>query len=233
MNEQKCYFNPLKIYDFCNPKVLELYSGEKNILDIGCGSGALAKELKLINNKAVIYGLDISDESGVIASQYLDKFFLVDLDNSSLPDFGIKFDLIILADVLEHLKRPDIFLVSLKKYLNEQGSLIISIPNIAHWSVRLSLLRGEFNYTNTGILDETHLRFFTRKTLNDMIQKCGYIITETKYIIKEFFKVNFLKKLFYQYLFFGKKGLVSNLLAIKLSQVELTAWQFVFKLKLK
>jgi 2-polyprenyl-3-methyl-5-hydroxy-6-metoxy-1,4-benzoquinol methylase len=196
MNEQESYFNPLKIYDYCNPKVLELYSGEKNILDIGCGSGALAKELKLINNKAVLYGIDISEDSGVIASQYLDRFFLVDLDNSPLPEFGVKFDLIIMADVLEHLKRPDLFLASLKKYLNHQGSLIISIPNIAHWSVRLSLLRGEFNYTKIGILDETHLRFFTYKTLTDMIDKCGYILVAKEYIMRDFLNSTQLKKLF-------------------------------------
>lgn len=82
-----------------------------------------------------------------------------------------KFDVITFADVLEHLRDPNQALTRAKDYLKEDGFIIISLPNVANWRVRLSLLLGKFNYTKTGILDESHLRFYNLETAKNLIGK--------------------------------------------------------------
>lgn len=212
MDIKEKYFKRLKVYNNVNYKIMELYSGENKILDIGCGSGALCNAIKKINSNAIIYGIDVSREAGKIASKSLNKFYKLDLDNDPLPAFGVHFDLIVCGDVLEHLKKPDLLLSNLKKYLSADGSIIISVPNIAYWPLRMALLRGNFDYTETGILDATHLRFFTRKTIADMIKVCGYNIIVVEYIVMPVLST------FERVLLYLKKF---NLIAI----------QFVFKIK--
>jgi 2-polyprenyl-3-methyl-5-hydroxy-6-metoxy-1,4-benzoquinol methylase len=91
---------------------------------------------------------------------------------------GERFTRAILLDVLEHLKKPETILDECHDLLERDGQLIISVPNIANIAVRISLLLGEFNYTERGILDKTHLRFFTRKTARKMVESRGYQVLE-------------------------------------------------------
>lgn len=179
---KNAYFNGIELYDNVNPTILEFYSGEKKVLDIGCGSGLLGKAIKGANANAVVYGIDYSEAAGGNATKVLDRYDTVDLDDEELPAYGRDFDLIILADVLEHLKRPDQLLTKLHKVLAPQGSVLISVPNVAHFRVRKTLLAGRFRYTDTGILDRTHLRFFTRETLYQMVSSCGYNVLGEKHI---------------------------------------------------
>ncbi len=176
------YFKGIEVYDNYNPKILEFYSGEKNILDIGCGSGLLGKTIKAANASAVVYGLDYSDSAGKLAVKVLDRYDTVDLDNQNLPHYDRRFDLIIIGDVLEHLKRPDQLLNTLHEVLAVAGVVLISVPNVAHFRIRKTLLAGRFRYTDTGILDRTHLKFFTRETLYQMVTACGYKVLGEKHI---------------------------------------------------
>ena len=82
------------------------------------------------------------------------------------------------ADILEHLKRPDLVLLRFKKYLSKSGHLILSVPNIAYFTLRLKLLLGRFEYEEKGILDVTHLRFFTLNSITRMLYECGYRIAK-------------------------------------------------------
>lgn len=175
-------FDGLDVYENVNPKIVELYAQERVVLDIGCGAGALGACLKRINPLVVVHGLDISAEAGVAAAGRLDRFACVDLDCSPLPDFATKYDLIIVGDVLEHLKRPDTLLKSLHTVLKEGGGLIVSVPNIANYSIRLRLLFGRFAYTETGILDRSHLRFFTHASICSLVTACGYDVVAERYI---------------------------------------------------
>lgn len=169
---QNSYF-----YDNINDFVLQWYEGEQSILDIGCGTGLLAREMKKKNPESIIFGFDISENVKPYAEKNLDVFYQVDLDKEEdYPDIPQQFDLIILADVLEHTKRPDVLLKRVSQYLNPGGKIIISIPNIAHWSIRLDLLMGRFTYQQTGILDNSHLRFFTYQNICDLITGSGYRI---------------------------------------------------------
>lgn len=169
-------------YENVNPKITELYGGERLVLDIGCGSGALGAWIKRENSHAVVHGIDISSEAGKTATERLDAFWCVDLDLSPLPETGMKYDLIIMGDLLEHLKRPDIFLARIADHLAPGGKVIVSVPNIANYSIRLRLLCGEFRYTETGIMDRTHLRFFTWGSFKELVDQGGFFIEKRSFI---------------------------------------------------
>ncbi|MDD2899710.1 MAG: class I SAM-dependent methyltransferase [Desulfuromonadaceae bacterium] len=175
-------FSGHEIYENVNPRIAALYAGEKVVLDIGCGSGALGAWIKRENIHALVHGIDISPDAGITASERLDRFWCVDLDLSPLPDAGLKYDLIIMGDLLEHLKRPDLFLKQVSKFLAPGGTVIVSVPNIANYSIRLRLLCGEFRYTDTGIMDRTHLRFFTWRSFSELIELCGFSIEKRTFI---------------------------------------------------
>jgi len=91
------------------------------------------------------------------------------------------FDIIICADVLEHLVRPDLVLMKFAKYLSKKGYVLASIPNIVNWYYRLKFLFGTFNYEESGILDKTHLRFFTLKTVKELFEASDYRIIRIDY----------------------------------------------------
>jgi len=175
-------FSGMEIYENVNPKITGLYAGEDSVLDIGCGSGALGAWIKRENRRAVVHGVDISAEAGMAAAERLDSFWCVDLDLSPLPETGLKYDLIILGDILEHLKRPDLFLTGINDCLAPNGKVIVSVPNVANYSVRLRLLLGEFRYTETGIMDRTHLRFFTWRSFSELINRSGFAIEKRLFI---------------------------------------------------
>lgn len=161
-----------KVYDYVNPCIMKFAPKNKLVLDVGCGTGALGRELK--KNGNAVYGIEISDKSIEISRSCLDKVFKIDLESEQiLPFKENEFDVIIFGDVLEHLRDPLSVLKSFKKYLKKSGRMIISLPNIANWAIRLQLLSGKFEYTSEGILDDTHVRFFTLKTAKDLIRGAG------------------------------------------------------------
>jgi 2-polyprenyl-3-methyl-5-hydroxy-6-metoxy-1,4-benzoquinol methylase len=156
-----------------------LVGNNRDVLDIGCGEGFFAAELKKAGNRVV--GVDALP--AVSESHALEQYFSADL-NDARGVFrqlnGRRFDRVLLLDVLEHLVRPEQLLAEAKSALNANGCLIVSLPNVAHFAVRLALLFGQFNYAERGILDRTHLRFFTRKTARRLLEAAGYEILETR-----------------------------------------------------
>jgi 2-polyprenyl-3-methyl-5-hydroxy-6-metoxy-1,4-benzoquinol methylase len=128
------------------------------ILDIGAGNGDIGRELKQ-KNFANIYAIEVDQKSKEHISSFY-KEIASDMDTVSQR----KFDIILLLDVLEHVNNPAKFLEVAVSMLNPGGKILISLPNVAHWSVRIPLLFGKFNYKERGILDKTHLTFFTRNT---------------------------------------------------------------------
>ena len=153
-----------------------------SVLDLGCWTGRLGEKLKK-EKGCYVAGVDIDKTALKIAAGRLDFVCAADLDFSKVLKKKIirKFDYIVLTDVLEHLKNPEELLVTAKKFLTKDGLLIASVPNVANWSVRLPLLFGRFDYEETGILDKTHLRFFTQKTARKMFENSGYTIEKIKF----------------------------------------------------
>lgn len=142
------------------------------VLDVGCNNGLIGREIIRLS-QASIDGIDINEEALEEAGKSYRKVFRRDLYQSKLEIDAEKYDYIVFSDILEHLPRPDLILRDAKKYLKDDGKIIISLPNVARFEVRLDLLFGNFDYS-PGILSEDHLRFFTKKSAIEMIRKCGY-----------------------------------------------------------
>ncbi|WNN91270.1 glycosyltransferase [Gloeocapsopsis dulcis] len=157
-------------------KLYYLVGENKRVVDFGCATGYLAQLLKQRGCK--VTGVEINPEAAKIAEQYCEQVIVADLDIVHLAEIlpAQSFDVAIFGDVLEHLRDPWRVLQQTQHLLNSSGFVVASIPNIAHGSIRLALLQGKFEYTQLGILDNTHLRFFTKKTLEDLFENTGYFI---------------------------------------------------------
>ena len=159
--------------------IIDMIKINSRILEFGSANGRLTKYLsKKMNCEIDI--VEIDEESGKEASKYSKKSLIGEIEGDIekykwLEEFnGEKYDYIIFADVLEHLYSPKKVLLNCKKVLKENGSILLSIPNIAHNSVIIDLINDEFKYNEIGLLDNTHISFFSYKSLVRMINEAGY-----------------------------------------------------------
>ncbi|UCD15926.1 MAG: class I SAM-dependent methyltransferase [Candidatus Omnitrophota bacterium] len=153
--------------------------GAKRILDLGCGDGRLGSMLKIKEREVV--GIEKNDMLCEAAAEKLDRVFSVDMENFVLPYPKEYFDCILCADVLEHLIEPLVFLEKCKEYLSEDGFILASIPNIRYYKVIGNLIfSGTWDYMEQGILDRTHLRFFTLINIKELFIDAGYEIIDIK-----------------------------------------------------
>jgi 2-polyprenyl-3-methyl-5-hydroxy-6-metoxy-1,4-benzoquinol methylase len=160
-------------YDQSREEMLEFVpSNVHSVLDVGCSSGGFGRILKE-RMQCEVWGIEPTD-SAQIASKYLDKVFQ-DYFGPALDFGGKKFDAIIFNDVLEHLVNPWEALLLSKSLLKENGCVIASIPNVQCYTVVKDLvLHSNWNYASSGIMDKTHLRFFTRNSIINMFRDTGY-----------------------------------------------------------
>lgn len=157
------------------------------VLDVGCACGDLGVILKQ-NKKCNVYGLEYSIESIEIAKKTnaynnIKQCNLDFLDTNDYKEYLNLFDCIVLGDIIEHLKNPMETIEKLKKFLKNDGYFIISTPNISHASIKISLLLNKFDYTDYGILDKTHLRFFTLDSLLSMFKSLNFDIKNFNYTV--------------------------------------------------
>ncbi|MEO6094507.1 MAG: methyltransferase domain-containing protein [Fibrobacteria bacterium] len=166
---------PLDYYQGLNTKVFDLVPiGSKRILEVGCAKGRLGAAIKARNQCARYVGIELFEEAGQEAEKRLDKVFVADVERFDWNRLaGETFDCVIFADVLEHLADPAPVLRQVVKLLAPGGSVVCCIPNVAHWSVLTGLIRGEWTYTETGVMDRTHLRFFTYPSFQALLKECG------------------------------------------------------------
>lgn len=143
------------------------------ILDVGCGAGTLGKILKSEVPGREIWGVELSDIVAYEAEKFLDNVACADASKWVPPVKEEYFNTIIFADVLEHLPDPFQTLKHYLKWLAPDGQIIISIPNIRYWGIILDLANGNWTYRDSGILDKTHLRFFTLNEIRKMVDRCG------------------------------------------------------------
>ncbi|MGI2906904.1 methyltransferase domain-containing protein [Tolypothrix sp. VBCCA 56010] len=157
-------------------KMFRLVGENKRVVDFGCATGYFAQ--LLLKKGCTVTGIEINPDAAKVAEKYCEKVIVADLDFVSLTEVlaGQTFDIAVFGDILEHLRNPWRVLEETQHLLKPDGYVVASIPNIAHGAIRLSLLQGKFEYTELGILDATHLRFFTRKTVVDMFERSGYLI---------------------------------------------------------
>lgn len=149
-----------------------------NMLDIGCSGGNLLcylKEKKIIDEAVGVDFMDIPQSNQ--QNHLLDKFILADVQQQQLNLPEQYFDIMLCADVLEHMQDPWASLEYLKKFMKKSGLLIISIPNIREFTaLRKIFLKGDFSYGSSGILDKTHLRFFCKKNIVELVSGAGFLI---------------------------------------------------------
>jgi methionine biosynthesis protein MetW len=174
------YYSGVTIPYGTHQVILNAIPDGSTILDIGCAQGYLDRILTE-EKGCTVYAVEYEQAAADIAKAYCKKIVVGDIEELLLakgprPYSDQKFDLILLADILEHLRSPEAILTQLAHYLKPGGKVIISLPNIANFVIRLKLLFGMFRYTSTGIMDSTHLVFFTRKTLREMVVHSGLTV---------------------------------------------------------
>jgi len=174
------------IHEIHNAELLNLIPiNAKKIIEIGCSSGALAREYKKINSNCEYIGVEIMTDYGDLAQRYCDRVIIGDVESFPATFFSDNSDVDcwIFADVLEHLKDPWEILRKISSVLGGDGSVVACIPNIQHWSIQSLISTGDFRYQDIGILDRTHIRWFTRKTIIEMFEQTGFSIKDMWYRI--------------------------------------------------
>lgn len=176
--KEKWGFDP-NYYSFVRTDVIGMIPSDSTdsirVLELGCGAGATLAHIKYLYPEASVHGIELDRQIASLGAQYFD----IVQGNVETDEFRYgehSFDYIICADVLEHLFDVDKVLQKIKRYLKDDGYLIASIPNIRHVSVLLPLLMGEFRYRDAGILDRTHVRFFTLNSIHELMQNNGFAI---------------------------------------------------------
>jgi glycosyltransferase involved in cell wall biosynthesis len=142
------------------------------ILDLGCSGGLVAAELREIGHW--VCGVDSVETEGV--DRHVDRFVLADLEHGLPRAVGDGYDVVIAADVLEHIRHPDLLLMQVRDVLGPDGIVLACVPNFGHWYPRTRTALGRFDYDRRGILDRGHLRFFTRRSIDRLLTDCGYSV---------------------------------------------------------
>ncbi len=142
----------------------------RRLLDVGAADGLLSRHLTAAGWR--VTGIEGDPELARAGASHCERMVVADLDRE-VPDPGEEFALIVYGDVLEHLREPLAVLRALNRRLAPNGRVIVSVPNVAHLWIRVSLLAGRFEYADRGILDRTHLRFFTRRSLRALLAEAG------------------------------------------------------------
>ena len=157
-----------------------LTGADGNVLEVGPATGYITKALA--ERGCRVTALEIDPAAAESAGQFAERMIVGDIEQVDFEElFGDeKFDVVMYGDVLEHLVDPEGTLVKTKDILAPGGRVVASIPNVAHASVRLALLSGEFKYRSDGLLDRTHLRLFTRESIHSLFEAAGYDIEEIR-----------------------------------------------------
>lgn len=154
----------------------------KRVLELGCGGGRMSRWLKNDMGAAYIFGVELDPEAGAEARQFLDEVHIADLDTFELPD-DAQFDVVICADVIEHLKDPWAVIQRVLSHVVQGGYLVTSTPNIRNWRIIKDLVvGGDFPYEAYGLRDRTHLRWFTQKTIVGFHREVGMRVDEVGYV---------------------------------------------------
>ncbi len=156
---------------------LELIGDAARVLDVGCSSGYLGAALACPGR--TVTGVERDPEAARVASERLDEVVVADLDGTPLRELfaGRQFDAVVLGDILEHLADPEAALRDAVELLAPGGAVVASIPNVAHGALRLALLQGRWRYRDEGLLDRTHIRFFTRASVLELVHGAGLAVS--------------------------------------------------------
>ena len=154
--------------------LLQLVGTGRTVLEVGCATGYMTRVLVGRQNCRVT-GFEINRDAAAGAKPFLQRVIVGDLeDPADVTQIQSMYDVILIADVIEHLAMPQEPLHTLRRFLSDEGRLIISLPNVAHWSVRKALFFGHWDLADRGLMDRTHLRWYTRDTAVTLLTSAGY-----------------------------------------------------------
>ena len=168
---------PMLVYQSVNLPVLRRIPADAGrLLDVGCGGGVFGAAVKSTLGCEVV-GITYSEAEAEEARRRLDHVEVADLNDYAPQSLG-RFDCIVCSHVLEHLRQPDALLSRLRECLAPGGSLLVALPNVLFWRQRLEFLRGRFRYTEGGLMDSTHMRFFDWDSAEALLRHSGYRVLE-------------------------------------------------------
>lgn len=164
-------------------RALSHIRANSRVLEIGTGGGGVTRLLKEHLGCRVV-GVDLDPVYAQLAGPYCERFVIGDISKQDVFEdiTAGDYDFILFLDVLEHLQRPEELLQRfLRRYERAQTRIVVTLPNLLVWHVRVQLLMGRFEYTDTGTLDRTHLRFFTPASASAMLEQCGFRIVSREH----------------------------------------------------
>jgi O-antigen biosynthesis protein len=167
---------------------LSLIGYNKTVLEVGCSSGFFTKVL--VERGCNVVGIELDPEAAEMAERWAERVVVGDIDEGDVWNYvkDESFDVVLFGDVLEHLRDPLRSLREAVRKIKPTGYVVTSVPNVAHGDVRIALLQGKFPYTDRGLLDQTHLRFFTLETLRKLLAQAGLVVVDTKRVVVPLFQ---------------------------------------------
>jgi GT2 family glycosyltransferase/tetratricopeptide (TPR) repeat protein/2-polyprenyl-3-methyl-5-hydroxy-6-metoxy-1,4-benzoquinol methylase len=169
-------------FEFSRPEIVACVpSSAKRVLDIGCGAGRVGESIKS-RQLVHVSGIELDATAAALARARLDHVFEGNVEQMSLPFGSNEFDVVLCGDVLEHLRDPLSLLRKARGWLAPGGRVVASIPNVRHHSVIRGLLDGNWTYESAGLLDQDHVRFFTRREIEKLFFRAGFDTLELRVI---------------------------------------------------
>jgi SAM-dependent methyltransferase len=160
-----------------------LVGEDKDVLELGCAAGHMTRALKEQGCRVV--AVDVDADAVRFAQRYAERALVEDLGSvRPLDSLDQRFDVILAGDVLEHLPEPGRILARCRTLLRPGGYLVLSVPNVAHVDLKLGLLEGQWQYRDWGLLDRTHVRFFTRRSGDSLLRDSGYVPVELFRVVR-------------------------------------------------
>ncbi len=170
--------------DSAPARVVRMVGRNRRVLDVGAGAGSISKLLREVGNCRVT-GLEINKEAIEKLSAYCERVYEADLNDNSWPELlqeEAPFDVLVAADVLEHVYDPQAVLKAMASLAAEAGRIVVSLPHIAHNAVIATLLDEDFEYRDWGLLDRTHIRFFGMRNIQKLFSAAGLQIIEAQFV---------------------------------------------------
>lgn len=174
--------------------LLRAVGTDKKVLEVGCASGVQTR-IMTEAQRCRITAIEIDAVAADKAKEFCDAVIVGDLESLNLMDRlgDLRFDVITIADVLEHLRDPAAVLQKLKPFVASDGYIVASIPNVVHAGLILDMAKGRFDYNPFGLLDDTHLRFFTLKSVCSLFENCGFHISNIERAKKRVSETEFFR----------------------------------------
>ena len=200
--------------------VLDIVGFNQRVLEVGCATGHVTKALT--ERGCTVVGIEGDADAAAVAEKWAERVVVGDLDAGTLWSEleGEQFDAVTFGDVLEHLRDPLVALRAAVRLLKPSGVVAISVPNVAHGDVRMALLLGDFPYSEIGLLDRTHLRFFTKRGLWDLVRQSGLLLVETRRIAVPLFQTEVVV---------DRDGIDQSTVSLIMRDPEAETYQFVIK----